>query len=124
MLTIPGTIETLLTQAAVRKNFRVEFPDGEHSDLTNTSILKESVQFTESVCSENVFKFGCTERSTISFTAVGVPNIKGCRIRCSIEIDTSSLTAAQISAIQSGTYDGTLVLAADSDLGYGYYRIP
>ena len=55
---------------------------------------------------------------------MGVPNIKGCRIRCSIEIDTSSLTAAQISDIQGGTFDGTLVLAASSDLGFGYYRIP
>jgi hypothetical protein len=53
-----------------------------------------------------------------------MPNIYGVTIECGIEIDTSSLSASDIADIQSGTYDGTLVLEADSDIGFGYYHIP
>ena len=124
MLNIPESIKTLFQTDGVFKNFRVHFPNGEHADLTNSDIVSESVKFTESICSKEVFQFGLSERSQIEFECVNVPNIYGVTIECGIEIDTSSLSASEIAEIQSGTYDGTLVLEADSDIGFGYYHIP
>ena len=124
MLTVPNTIKTLFKSDNIFKNFRVHFPNGEHTDLTNADIVAESVSFTESVCSKEVFQFGLSERSSIQFECVGVPNIYGVTIECGIEIDTSSLSAADISAIESDPGDGVLVKAADSDIGFGFYRVP
>lgn len=124
MLTIPAAIQALYKTDGVRKNFRAHFPSGELADITNDDVVRESVRFTESICSQNVLRFGLTEASLIEFETVGVPNMMGMVIECGIEIDTSSLTAAQISAIQSDPGDGTLVLVSDSDTGFGYYRIP
>lgn len=124
MLSIPSAVEALFKTDLTRKNFRVHFPNGEMNDITNDNVLIETVKFTESLCSQDVLRFGLTEASMIEFESVGVANMYGMTIECGIEIDTTSLTAAQISAIQAGTWDGTLVLAADSDLGWGYFRIP
>lgn len=124
MLTIPGSVNSLFNRDGVRKNFRVHFPNGEFSDLTNADVVQESMKFTESLCSQNVFRFGLAEASVLEFECVGVGNMYGMTIEAGIEIDTSSLSAAQISAIQANPGDGSLVLAADSDLGFGYYRVP
>lgn len=124
MLSIPESVKALFKTDGVRKNFRAHFPNGEMSDITNADVVKESLHFTESACSQNTFKFGLTEASLIEFETVGRQNMKGMTIECGIEIDTSSLSVAQISAIENDEGDGTLVLAADSDIGYGYYRVP
>ena len=124
MLTIPASVQALFKLDSVRKNFRVHFPNGEYADITNENIVQESLKFTESLCSQSVFKFGLAEASVIEFETVGVGNMYGMTIEASIEIDTSSLSAADITAIQSDEGDGTLVLAAASDIGYGFYRIP
>lgn len=124
MLNLPSVVIGLFRTDTVVKNFRVHFPNGERADIVNDQIVRESLSFTESVCSQEELKFGLTESSMIEFETVGVENIRGLIIECGIEVDTSSLTAAQISTIQSGSYDGTLVLAVDSDLPYGFYRIP
>ena len=124
MLTIPSQIKTLYQTDGVQKNFRVHFPNGEYSDITNSDVVSESVHFTESLCSQSVFKFGLAEASVLEFETVGIGNMYGMTIEASIEIDTSSLSAAQISAIQADEGDGTLVLVSASDIGYGFYRIP
>lgn len=124
MLNIPDSIKALYLSDSVRKNFRVVFPNGEHSDLTNSDIVAGSVKFTESVCSKDVLQFGLAEASRIEFECVGVPNIYGVTIECYSEIDTSSLDAGTIATIQSDPGDGFIVLEADSDIGYGYYRVP
>lgn len=128
MLNVPPAIQALYEDDGVRKNFRAHFPNGEFPDITNENVVQESLKFTESVCSQNTFKYGPAEASVIEFEMVGVGNVYGMMIECGIEIDTTKLSAAVIAAIQSGlaqgVYVGTLVLAADSDIGYGYYRIP
>lgn len=126
MLNVPSTIQSLFgsNYSGVRKNFRVHFPNGEYSDITNESIVKESVKFTESLCSQSPFRFGLAEASVVEFETVGIGNMYGMLIECAYEIDTSSLSAAQISAIQTDPGDGTIVLVGNSDLGYGFYRIP
>lgn len=124
MLNVPNTIKALFQRDGVKKNFRVHFPNGEHSDITNENIITETVSFTESVMSQNVFTFGTAERAVLEFETINIPNIYGMTIECGIEIDTSSLSAAQITSISSNPGDGVLVLAANSDIGYGFYRIP
>lgn len=128
MLRVSGDYVKPLFDKNVSRNFRVVFPDGERADLTNADIVQESVVLTESVCSESVFTFGCCERSMIEFETIGVGNIRGVRIRCYLEIDLSTLTAAEMSALQyrvsAGVEDGTVVDLASSDLGWPYYRIP
>ena len=124
MLTIPATVVSLLKADSCRKNFRVTFPNGELSDLTNADVIRESVRFTESVCSRESFRFGTAEYSVLEFETVNVANMRGMTIRAYCEVDVSSLSAAEISAIQAGTWDGTLVPAASSDLGWAYFRIP
>lgn len=124
MLNIPNSIKTLFKTDGTRKNFRVQFPNGELPDITNENIVRESVHFTESICSQSTFRFGLAEASVIEFETVGIPNMYGYTISCSYEIDTSSLSASEISSIQSDPGDGELVLASASDIGYGFYRVP
>ena len=128
MLQTDYRIKALVAKFGVRRNFRVIFPNGERADLTGADIMQDTVELTESACSETVFRFGCCERSMITFECMGVENIQGCKIKCGLEIDTSSLSASDLTGIQNmisaGLDDGELVLAASSDLGYGYYRIP
>ena len=124
MLTVPATIQSLFKDDGILKNFRVHFPNGENADLTNADIVSGSVKFTESVSSKDVLQFGLAESPRIEFECVNVPNIYGMTIECGIEVDTSSLSAAQITAIQGNPGDGTLVLVGDSDIGYGFYRVP
>ncbi len=107
MLNIPETVKALYKQDGVRKNFRAYFPNGELSDITNENIVQESVKFSESVCSQDVFKFGLTEASVIEFETVGVANMYGMTIECFSEIDCSSLTAGEKADIAAGTWDGT-----------------
>lgn len=123
MLNIPDSIKSLYKADGVHKNFRVHFPGGQYPDVTNENVVRESLRFTESVCSRQ-FKFGLAEASVIEFETVGVGNMYGLTIECSIEIDTTSLSAADLAAIESDPGDGTLVLEEDSDLGFGFYRIP
>lgn len=124
MLNIPDSIKNLFKADGVRKNFRAHFPNGELPDITNDNIVQESVRFAESLCSQDVFKFGLAEASMIEFETVGVANMYGMWMECSCEIDTSSLSASELASAGAEGYDGTLVLAADSDLGYGFYRVP
>lgn len=124
MLNIPESVKTLFKQDGVRKNFRVQFPNGELPDITNENVVQESVKFTDSICSQDVLKFGLTEASVLEFETVGIANMYGMTIEAGIEIDLSSLTAAQISEIESGAWDGVYVDAANSDIGFAYFRIP
>ena len=107
MLNIPTSVKTLFQTDGVRKNFRVHFPNGELADITNDNVVQESVHFTESLCSQSTFKFGLAEASVLEFETVGVANMYGMTIEASIEIDCSSLSAGDKSAIAAGTWDGT-----------------
>lgn len=86
MLNIPDEVKALFKNGSAFKNFHVHFPNGENADLNNDDIVAESVQFTESICSKEVFQFGLSERSQIEFECVGVQNIFGMTIECAIEI--------------------------------------
>lgn len=128
MLSIPALVKGRFKTDTVRKNLRIHFPNGEYPDITNGNIEKESLRFTESLCSQDVFKFGLAEASVIEFETVGIGNMYGMTIEAGIEVDVSNLTAQQMAVISAGisggTYVGKIVSKANSDIGYAYYRVP
>lgn len=124
MLNIPDSVKALYKADGIRKNFRAHFPGGELPDVTNENIVQESVHFTESVCSQDVFKFGLSEASVIEFECVGVGNMYGLTVECSSEVDCSSLTEEEVAEIEAGEWDGEYVALADSDLGFPFFRVP
>lgn len=124
MLNIPSEVKTLFQRDIVHKNFHAHFPNGEASDLNNEDIVAESVVFVESLCSQQYFKFGLAEASSIEFTAVNVPNIRGSVMQCAIEIDVTSLGTTWIN---NHPVDGTLPFLEPQTIltdGAYYYRIP
>lgn len=86
MLNVPEAIKTLLKNESVPKNFRIHFPNGEFSDITNENLVAESVKFSESICSQGSFRFGLAEASVIEFETIGIGNMIGCTIEVSCEI--------------------------------------
>ena len=124
MLNIPDIIKELFDRDGVRKNFRACFPGGELPDITNKDVVRESVRFTESICSQDVLKFGLTEASVLEFETVGVANMYGMMVEAYCEIDVSSLSAAELDDIRAGSWDGELVERAASDIGWPFFRIP
>ena len=87
MIPIPSEIKELYHQDHCYKNIRIHFPNGERSDICNNLIVKDSVSFTESLCSQNTLKFGLCESPIFECEVVGVGNIKGATIEVSCEIE-------------------------------------
>lgn len=124
MLNIPEEVKALFSSDKVHKNFHVHFPNGGCRDLNNEDIVSESVQFTESLCSQHYFKFGLAEASQIEFTAVGIPNVLGAVIDCAIEIDCTSLGAAWAEGNPvNDTLDWLEPQTCEYE-GIVYYRVP
>lgn len=121
MLNIPSAVKARLKRDDIKKNFRVQFPNGEYNDITNENIVWESVAFSESICSQDAFRFGLAESSRIEFETVGIGNMLGMTIRCFCEVD---LTGEDVSSMVDWSGDGETVALADSDLGYAFFRIP
>ena len=95
MLSVPDRIKELLHLDSCKKNIRIHFPNGERSDICNDLIVKNSVSFTESLCSQNSLKFGLCEASVFECETVGVGNIKGATIEVTCEVYCeSSVTGA------------------------------
>ena len=124
MVTIPDEVKALFSSDTVHKNFHVTFPNGETTDLNNEDVISESVKFTESLCSQQYFKFGLAEASQIEFVAVGIPNVRGAYIECGIEIDCTRLGAAWAAA---HPVDASLPFLTPQTCNYDgklYYRVP
>ena len=124
MVTIPDEVKALFSSDTVHKNFHVHFPGGETTDLNNENVISESVKFTESLCSQQYFKFGLAEASQIEFVAVGIPNVRGAYIECGIEIDCTRLGAAWAAA---HPVDASLPFLTPQTCQYNskmYYRVP
>ena len=113
MIQVPESIKELYHRDTCKKNIRIHFPNGERSDICNNLIVKDSVSFTESLCSQDTLKFGLCESPVFECETVGVGNIKGATIEvfCEIYCDPS-ITGAEwkvdlqdyVYAIQYGTF--------------------
>ena len=96
MLTVPQEIKDILHQDSGYKNIRIHFPNGERSDICNDLIVRNSVSFKESLCSQNTLKFGLCEASVFECETVGVGNISGCQIEVFCEVECPpSVTGAE-----------------------------
>lgn len=93
MLNIPQVIKDQFKIDNVLKNIRISFPNGEHADICNDQIVKETLKFDESISSREEVKFGLCESSQLSFECVDVENIKGMEIAADIEIDATGITS-------------------------------
>ena len=91
MLTVPDSIKDLLHLDSCQKNIRIHFPNGERSDICNDLIVMDTVNFTESLCSQNDLKFGLCESPMFECETVGVGNVTGATIEvfCEIYCDAS-----------------------------------
>lgn len=88
MRNIPNEVkEVLMSDYCYKKNLRIVFPNNERADITEENIIGESMTLDESMCSSNELKFGLSEASCITFTTVGVENIKGMTIRPYLDIE-------------------------------------
>lgn len=79
MLEVSEELKKAFMADNVEKQFRIEFPNGEHETITNEQIVANSVSFTESLCSKDSLKFGLCEANVFKVTAE-CENIKGSRI--------------------------------------------
>ena len=106
MLNIPEEIKDLLHLDSWKKNIRIHFPDGERSDICNDQIVMDSVQFTESLCSQSTLKFGICESPIFQCEVVGVGNIKGASIEvyCEVYCDASVEDAVWQNDLQHYVY--------------------
>lgn len=86
MIQVPDEIKALLHQDTCRKNIRIHFPNDERADICNSLIVKDTVSFTESICSQETLKFGLCEAAVFECETVGVGNIKGATIEVSCEV--------------------------------------
>lgn len=124
MVNIPDEVKALFSSDIVHKNFHVRFPNGEYRDLNNEDVISESVQFTESLCSQQYFRFGLAEASELDFIAVAIPNIRGYYIEAAIEIDCTRLGAEWAA---NNPVDDTLPFLDPQTCEYDsriYYRVP
>ena len=96
MITIPQEIKDLLHQDHCWKNFRICFPNGERSDVCNNLIVKDTVQFTESLCSQDSLKFGLCEASIFECETVGVGNVEGARIEVFCEVECPQTVSGSV----------------------------
>jgi len=87
MISVPDVIKDLYHQDHAYKNIRIHFPNGERSDICNDLIVKNSVSFKESLCSQNTLKFGLCESPVFECETVGVGNIQGMTIEVSCEVE-------------------------------------
>ena len=114
MWNIPETVKALYKMESVVKMWQIYFPNGEHSRAGNSALIQESVRFTESICSQDQFRFGLAENSVIEFEIVGWSDMRGQWIEVYLEICIDSLTAAQKQEIRDGNYDGEIKVWNDT----------
>lgn len=100
MLSIPKQIEELLKADSIKKNIRISFPFDDIPDICNDRVVSESLQFTESFCSQDSLKFGLCEASSLSFECFDVGNIKNKKIDVQIEIDCSEETSTVLPLVR------------------------
>lgn len=91
MINVPQEIKDLFHLDSCPKNIRIHFPNGERTDICNDKIVKDTVSFKESLCSQNELKFGLCESPVFECETVGVGNVTGATIEvfCEIYCDAS-----------------------------------
>lgn len=136
MLNVPVAIERAyrtnfgddtygLTADERHKEIRIHFPNGEMEDLWNHNIVQESFNFTESVCSADVLKFGLCEAAEVTFEVVEISqNFAGSKIEVFYEIDVSDIEDAEHCAGRYVSDTDNCNRTIGDEVSRGVYSIP
>lgn len=122
MLNVPQEIKDLYKAGTARQHFIVVEADENPQLATiiyNRDIVRGSLRFTESCCSDSAFRFGGCERSMIEFDVVDVGNYvpKGKMIDCYLDIDYSSLDLPHQIIVQNNPGDGSCTTTTEAPWG-------
>lgn len=80
MLSVPEYVKNGLLDGTAFREYKIHFPNGECRDLGIEDLESEGVSLSENLCSADILKFGNIENNSITFSALNIPNIKGCKI--------------------------------------------
>lgn len=116
MINVPDSVKTAYKSDSTYKSYFVVFRDSGNV-LTNTEIVSESLQITESICSSGSFKIGLCEASVCSFEAILPSNLyhdEMCVFHCLGEFDASWYTDNIYGLVLEGsgitnTYTGSTI---------------
>lgn len=110
---IPPAIMAALKADSTHKNLKIHFPNGEIPDFDNSFIVRESLRFTESICSQDTFKFGLAEASVLEFETVGVGNMRGMTIEANLfygpDADPVAYVPLGVFTVDSCPRDGSVL---------------
>ena len=90
MITVPYEVKKALRDGMLRKNYRfVVLNDDGTEDFTidNNTLVSESVNIDERMCSGDTLKFGLCEGSSLEFQYFDHPNITGKRVQVFVDVD-------------------------------------
>lgn len=90
MIDVPVEVKETLQDGRRTKNYRFNVLNDDSSiDFTidNNTLVSESVNIDERMCSGDTLKFGLCEGSSLEFQYFDHPNIKGRRIQAFIDVD-------------------------------------
>lgn len=91
MIDVPVEVKETLQDGRRKKNYRFNVLNDDGTvDFTidNNTLVSESVNIDERMCSGDTLKFGLCEGSSLEFQYFGHPNIKGRRIQVFIDVHT------------------------------------
>ena len=116
MISVPSEVKDLYHQDHCYKNIRIHFINGERADICNNLIVKDTISFKESLCSQNTLKFGLCEASVFECEVVGAGNVKNAfvEIFCEIECPAAVEGAVWRTDLQKHVYPisyGTFVIS-------------
>ena len=105
MISVPYEVKKALRDGMLRKNYRfVVLNDDGTEDFTidNDTLVSESVNIDERMCSGDTLKFGLCEGSSLEFQYFDHPNITGRRVQVFVDVqcvdDTSYYTIGELVA--------------------------
>lgn len=107
MISVPYEVKKALRDGMLRKNYRfVVLNDDGTEDFTidNDTLVSESVNIDERMCSGDTLKFGLCEGSSLEFQYFDYPNITGKRVQAFVDVqcfddnDTSYHTIGELVA--------------------------
>ncbi len=90
MISVPYEVKKALRDGMLRKNYRfVVLYENGTTDFTidNNTLVSESVNIDERMCSGDTLKFGLCEGSSLEFQYFGKPNITGRRVQVFVDVE-------------------------------------
>lgn len=101
---VPDNIMDVFKIPYYVKEMTIKFPNGDHSDILPEQIVGESLNLTESICSNSDFIFGVAEKNVFEINVVGLDNIKGKVIEPEVSCTINDVTPPQTVTTKLGRF--------------------